>query len=202
MNVIPLRVVESTLDDVVVFELVMKHPEVKLTESVVRALEQWFTNVEIDYPIAEIVSDKSASDLEGSTSDEFSSLVAGLDENVKDRRELVLEVVADIKAVVQRAVALATADKFDEAAAEAWSDEIDNLWRELARSLAPELNAFFRDRVGEAANMSKAERAADIKRSIEAVGGQEALDVFKQAAKSDPHVRSSLRRQGVDPDLL
>jgi len=202
MNVIPLKVLESTLDDVIVFELVASHPEVKLTESVIRALEQWFVNVEIDYPIAEIVTDTGSATLDGGSDDEFAAVVAGLDKKAGNRRELVLEVVADIKKVVERAVGMARAEKFDEDAAEAWSTEIDNLWRELARSLAPELNAFFRERIGEAAKLSKAERAAEIKRSIEAVGGQEALDVFRQAAKSDPHVRTSLRRQGVDPDLL
>lgn len=171
----PIEMLKAMRDDAHILTLVAATDESPFTYAVIDAVANWFDDVEIRYPIAEMPFDE------------------------KERRKLVHDVAGEILGHFSDAVqAASTSGELDGERFAALATQVDALWRELAGAFAVELNRRFEEnRVP--AEHSDAYLRAMISR-FEEEQGSDAAQEFLAAIRNDNRLRAHLRRIGIDPD--
>jgi hypothetical protein len=162
-------------DDAHVLALVATTENTPFTYGVIDAVANWFDDVEIHYPIAEMAFEP------------------------EERRKLVHSVATELLELFAQAVGMATAsEELDDERFAALAAAVDPLWRELAGSFAVELNRRFE------ANRIPEEHSEPYLRTMiskfESEQGSDAAEEFISAVRNDPRLRAHLRRIGIDPD--
>jgi hypothetical protein len=171
----PIQMLKAMRDDAQVLALVAATDETPFTYAVIDAVANWFDDVEIKYPIAEMPFDEN------------------------ERRKLVHDVAGELLGNFVQAVEDATAEEeLDEERFARLAAAVDPLWRELSGAFAVELNRRFeKNRIP--AEHSNAYLRAMISR-FEEEQGSDAAQEFLAAIRSDTRLRAHLRRIGIDPD--
>jgi hypothetical protein len=172
----PKELLVKMRDDAHVLALVAATDDVPFTNAIIDAVANWFDDVEIRYPIAE------------------------MDFTPSERRGIVNTVANEMLELFARAVNDATSGELDDEMFKTLAGAVDPLWRELAGAFAPELNRRFEEnRVP--AEHSEAFLNGIVDRMREDLG-DEAVDEFRSALHADRNLRAHLRRMGLDPDAL
>ena len=174
MASVPKHVFESMRDDAVVLAT-MAATNGPITPSIIKGLESWFGDVEVKYPIAEMsFADGERDDLLAKVAEELASQFAAL-------------------------VARYDTGELDENVFQELAPTVDPLWREITGLLAPELNRRFEnmrvpdEHLEEITNMIKYQISDNDDVNDPSVA---------ERLKSDPMLRTHLRRIGLDPDKL
>jgi len=150
---------------------------VAVNETLLNTVGNWFENVEIKYPIAEMP-------LSGEEQVEIAGTVAG-----------------EMVAIVEGAIGEIEGGTNEEDVLARASAKLDALWRELAGVYAPVLNERF-TRV--AAWADGEEVLAGINRMVAMmaeVNGEDE-DIIRERMRSDEAIRTKLWQMGVDPDKI
>lgn len=172
----PMQIVEKMRNDAQVLALVAS-TECPFTLSVIDGVANWFEDVEINYPIADMNLSK----------DEQRSIVRLASEELLNHFDTYYHI----------------AEKEDGLSEERFIELgklVDPLWREITGAFAKELNQRFEETripidiakryLEEMINRYKIEQ------------GDFAANEFINAIKYDKRLRAQLRRMGIDPDLV
>lgn len=174
MNGLPIKSAESVRDDAVAMG-VLAAARVTITPSVIRGLEQWFGDVEVLYPIPVM-------DL---TSDE--------------KYDLLHTVCCEIAQHFNELLSNCNGDVIDDEALSLIAGKVDPLWREVTGILSTELNERFESQ--RVPDDNKDQVIQMIKYSVSESGDLDDPSV-NHKLKSDPEIRTHLRRLGIDPDII
>jgi hypothetical protein len=171
----PIQMLKAMRDDAHILTLVAATDNSPFTYAVIDAVANWFDDVEIRYPIAEMPFDE------------------------KERRALVHAVSEELLGFFAQAAEAATATgELDDENFAVLAEKVDPLWRELAGAFAVELNQRFeKNRIPE--EHSTAYLRAMVEK-FEEEQGSDAAQEFLTAIRSDNRLRAHLRRIGIDPD--
>lgn len=172
----PIETLKKMRDDAHVLALIASVDDAPFTPAVLDAVADWFEDVEISYPIAEMA-------FEGN-----------------ERRKLVHTVANELLEFFAVSVNRAESQggELSDADFAVLAERVDPLWRELAGAFAIELNERFND------NRVPAEHSQSyLKHLVERFAedqGEEAAAEFRDAIRNDSRLRAQLRRMGLDPD--
>lgn len=150
---------------------------VAVNETLLNTVGHWFENVEIKYPIAEML-------LSGEEQIEIAGDVAG------EMAAIVEAAIGEIEGGIHEENVLAWA-----------SVKLHSLWRELAGVYAPVLNEHFA-RVASRADGEEVLASINRMVTIMAKVNGEDEDVIRERMRSDEAIRAKLWQMGVDPDRI
>jgi hypothetical protein len=146
-----------------------------ITSSIIEGLESWFGDVEVKYPIAEMVFADG------------------------ERLNLLNGVAEELAEFFDEAYKQCDEEGLDDELFAKLATNVDPLWREITGLLAPELNRRFeRQRIPED-HVSEVSNA--IKESLTQGDDEEGMSVSERLIK-DRSLRTHLRRIGLDPDRM
>ncbi|MFM7088749.1 MAG: hypothetical protein ACKOW9_04440 [Candidatus Paceibacterota bacterium] len=174
MNGLPIKSIEAVRDDAVVLATVAA-ARIPITPSVIRGLEQWFGDVEVVYPIPEMSLTET------------------------EKYDLLHTVCSEIASHFNQAVTSASGDVLAGDELGLLANLVDPLWREVTGILSYDLNKRFYD--NRVPDESREQVIEMIKYSVSGSGDVDD-SAISEKIKSDPEIRTHLRRLGIDPDSL
>jgi len=150
---------------------------IPINETIIGTVAQWYQNVEIRYPIAEM----QLGDEERATLAKMASLEMS---EVMDSAISELEAGGEEREVLQK-----------------YSPKLDALWREIAGIYAGILNeTYAKNTAGVDAEEARAYIQEMIQMMARVQGEDE--DAIKERMRHDASIRTKLRQMGIDPDAI
>ena len=175
---LPENILQKMRDDAKVLAIVSAIEEAPLTEAIISSVGEWFNDVEIVYPIAQMHFEE------------------------KERRDIINTIAIELteRFEASRAAAQSNSGALSEEQYEQLGKNVDPLWRELTGLFAKELNYHFeKNRIPQ----DEAEEYLQaLTSSLSDHIGEQAKEAFLSKIKTDKNLRAHLRRIGIDPDSV
>lgn len=171
-----LETLHKTRADFISFRDIVSK-DIAITATLLDIVQQWFTNVEIVYPIAEM----------------------SLSEN--QQKSLAETIAVDLVDTVSAGIARLEAGDDPDDVMPDLSTSLDNLWRELTGVYATTLNGVFNEAVGILDDDDREFLIENLVRGTAEMNQVDEEDV-RNHLRTDATARARLRRMGIDPDSI